>query len=73
MQISLKDPRLPHVCVKKCPAVIENEHIAIIDQWKAREGWQMLFATRAMLVEADSLSRVRHYPSHIFNARGGYL
>ena len=60
LQISLKEPRLPHVCLKKCPAVIRNEYIAIIEQWKAKERWQMLFATRAMLVEADSLSRVRH-------------
>ena len=57
LQVWLKDPRLPHVCSNKSPAVVKNECTAIIEQWKARERWQMLLTTRVMLVEADRLSK----------------
>ena len=56
LQVWLKDPRLPHVCTKKRPAVDKDVRTVIIEQWKARERWQMLLTTRAMLVEADSVS-----------------
>ena len=55
LQVWLKDPRLPHVCSKKRPTVVKNEQIAVVEQWKARERWQMLLTTRAMLVNSLSM------------------
>ena len=56
LQVWLKDPRLLHVCTNKCPVVGKEVRTVIIEQWKARERLQMLLTTRAMLVEADSVS-----------------